>query len=89
MSTIYEIHISGHLATRWSEWLGGVAITHLENGDTCLCGEVADQAALHGLLNRIRDLNLKLVRVEMKDCCAHHPPGGTPGEERETPEVYP
>jgi hypothetical protein len=68
MPTIYEIRLEGQLDPRWSEWLEGMTITPLETGETQLTGVVVDQAALHGLLNRIRDLNLKLVSVkERKD----------------------
>jgi hypothetical protein len=66
MSEFYEIRLEGQLDPRWSEWLEGMTIAPLNNGETLLSGPVADQAALHGLLNRIRDLNLKLVSVEKK-----------------------
>jgi hypothetical protein len=66
MSTQYEIRIEGHIDPSWSEWLGEMRIVLLPNGETLLSGPVADQAALHGLLNRIRDLNLKLIGVEKK-----------------------
>jgi hypothetical protein len=66
MPTIYEIRLEGQLDSSWSEWLGEMRITHLETGESLLTGPVADQAALHGLLNRIRDLNLKLVSVEKR-----------------------
>jgi hypothetical protein len=67
MPTIYEIRVEGQLDPSWSEWLDGIIITPLESGETLLSGPVADQAALHGLLNRIRDMNLKLVCVEKKE----------------------
>lgn len=60
---VYHIRLEGHLAPGWSEWLDGMAITLLESGETLLSGPVADQAALHGLLAKIRDMNLKLVSV--------------------------
>jgi hypothetical protein len=66
MSTIYEIRVEGHIDPGWSDWLEGMAVTLLENGETVLSGPVADQSALHGLLNRIRDMNLNLVMVERK-----------------------
>jgi hypothetical protein len=67
MSAIYEICIEGQLDPCWSEWLDGIAITSLEDGNTLLCSSLADQASLHGLLNRIRDMNLKLISIERKN----------------------
>jgi hypothetical protein len=67
MPTIYEIRIEGHLDPSWSEWLEGMTITIPEESVTCLSGPVVDQAALHGILNRIRDLNLKLLSVKRKE----------------------
>jgi hypothetical protein len=58
----YEIRIRGHLDDRWSEWFEGLTIT-LEVNDTLLTGPVVDQAALHGLLKKVRDLGLLLVSV--------------------------
>jgi hypothetical protein len=58
----YEIRIRGHLDDRWSEWFEGLTIT-LEENDTLLTGPVVDQAALHGLLKKVRDLGLLLVSV--------------------------
>jgi hypothetical protein len=59
----YEIRIKGHLDLRWSDWFGGLSIIHLEGNETLLSGPLPDQAALHGLLERIRDLNLTLISV--------------------------
>ncbi len=59
----YTIRIKGHLDARWSAWFAGLAVTHTEDGDTILHGPVADQSALHGLLARVRDLNLTLEAV--------------------------
>ena len=67
MPTIYKIRLEGLLDPCWSEWLEGMTITPLETGETLLFGPVADQAALHGLLNRIRDMNLGLLCVEKKE----------------------
>ncbi len=64
VSDTYEIRVQGHLNHRWEHHLNGMTIELLENGETRLCGEVADQAALHSLLSRIRDLGLKLVLVQ-------------------------
>jgi hypothetical protein len=60
-STIYQIRIKGHLGSEWADWFEGLTITLEEDGDTLLTGPVVDQAALHGLLKKIRDLGLPLV----------------------------
>lgn len=59
----YRIRLKGHLDNRWSDWFESMAISS-RGGETILAGPVADQAALHGLLNRIRDLNLTLLSLE-------------------------
>lgn len=61
--TIYEIRIKGHLGRQWSGWFEGLAITLDANGETLLTGAVADQAALHGLLKKVRNLGLPLISV--------------------------
>jgi hypothetical protein len=60
---IYEIRIKGHLADRWTDWFGGLSITLEDNGETLLTGPVVDQAALHGLLKKVRDLGMPLLSV--------------------------
>jgi len=59
----YEIRVKEHLAPSWSEMFDGMQLTLTRDGDTLLSGAVTDQAALHGLLARIRDLNLTLISV--------------------------
>jgi hypothetical protein len=63
MPEYYEIRIKGSLDPHWSDWFAGLRLTNLEGDETLLSGPLPDQAALHGLLERIRDLNLKLISV--------------------------
>ncbi len=60
---VYQIRLKGHLGREWTDWFGGLTITLEENGDTLLTGPVIDQAALHGLLRKVRDLGMPLVSV--------------------------
>jgi hypothetical protein len=66
-----EIKIKGHLDQRWSEWFAGLTLTHLEGDETLLSGPLPDQPALHGLLERIRDLNLTLISVTCSNPSTH------------------
>ncbi len=61
--TCYQIRLKEKLDQRWSDWLGGLMMIHEANGETVLIGEVVDQAALHGLLSKVRDLQLTLISV--------------------------
>ncbi|WP_167043395.1 hypothetical protein [Salinibacterium sp. ZJ454] len=61
----YEIRLDGHLDERWAEWFEGLSITRDGDGTTALSGPVTDQAALHGLLGRVRDLGMTLVSVNV------------------------
>ena len=60
---IYQIRIRGHLNRQWTDWFSGLTITLEDNGDTLLTGPVVDQAALHGLLKKVRDLAMPLISV--------------------------
>ena len=64
---IYQIILQGHLSDQWSDWFEGFTITLDERGWTILVGPVTDQAALHGLLKKIRDLGIPLVSVRRLD----------------------
>jgi hypothetical protein len=74
--TVYQIRLHGHLDRQWADWFDGLTITLEHNGDTILSGPVADQAALFGLLKKIRDLGMPLLslrciesgQVEMPGC---------------------
>ena len=68
----YEIRVKGHLDTRWAAWFDGLTLAHGSDGTTIIHGPVADQAALHGLLQKIRDLGLPLISVN------HIAPGNPP-----------
>jgi hypothetical protein len=63
----YEIRIQGRLDDRWSAWLDGLDVSHAADGTTVLRGPVTDQAALHGLLHKLRDLGLPLLSVSQTD----------------------
>jgi hypothetical protein len=63
MPEYYEIKIKGHLDPSWSEWFAGLQLSHLDADETLLSGMLPDQSALHGLLERIRDLNITLISV--------------------------
>ena len=60
---VYQIRIKGHLGSQWSDWFEGQTITLEDNGDTLITGPVVDQAALYGLLKRVRDIGLILVSL--------------------------
>jgi hypothetical protein len=70
---IYEIRIKGHLGQQWTDWFGGLTITLEDNGDTLLTGPVVDQAALHGLLKKVRDLGMPLISVIQVQFNVTHP----------------
>jgi hypothetical protein len=68
MAEYYEIRIRGQLENHWSAWFEGLTLTLLENGETLIAGPLQDQAALHGILAKIRDLGLQLISVVCVDC---------------------
>ena len=66
-----EILIKGQIDTHWSEWLGGLQISHIGQDQSQLSGSIADQATLYGILTKLRDLDMKLVSVNLKEGVHH------------------
>ena len=66
---VYQIRIQGHLGREWTDWFEGLTIRLTDNGDTLLSGPVVDQAALHGLLRKVRDLGMPLLSVSCVEPC--------------------
>jgi hypothetical protein len=64
---IFQIRIKGHLGRRWANWFEGMSITLEDNGDTLITGPVVDQAALFGLVKKVRDLGLPLISINRLD----------------------
>ena len=79
----YEIRITGHLDARWAALFDGLALTREADGTTLLTGLVTDQAALHGLLQRVRDLGVPLVSVNRADPDLEADPASRPNREQE------
>ena len=73
---LYEIRIKGHLDDKWADWFDGLTITRADNGETLLHGTVIDQAALHGVLRKVRDLGLPLLSVMQVDSKQTNKPHG-------------
>lgn len=61
----YQIRVQGHLGVQWADWFEGLTITLEDNGDTLLTGPIVDQAALYGLLKKVRDLGMPLIAVNV------------------------
>jgi hypothetical protein len=83
---IYRLTVQGHLDRAWADWFDGLTITLAERGETILTGPVVDQAALHGLLIKIRDLGLPLLAVTRLDperAAGSTRPTDTPHEDRQ------
>lgn len=76
----YEIRLKGHLDDHWTDWFDGWTLTREANGETLLSGPVIDQAALHGVLRKVRDLGLPLVSVTQGDSNRADRQDGDPGE---------
>jgi hypothetical protein len=66
-ASVYQIRIKGHLGAQWSDWFDGLAIRWLVNGDTLLTGPLLDQAALFGVIKKVRDLGMALLAVNCMD----------------------
>jgi hypothetical protein len=72
---VYQIRVEGHLGQQWMDWFDGLTITLEADGNTLLTGQVVDQAALYGLLKKVRDLGMSLVsvnRVQSNVTCQNH-----------------
>lgn len=72
MPEYYEIRIKGHLDKHWLDWFTGMKLTYVKENETLLFGMLPDQAALHGLLERVRDLNLTLISITCHDQSAQY-----------------
>ncbi|MDQ3589059.1 MAG: hypothetical protein M3392_02260 [Actinomycetota bacterium] len=82
-AAIYEIRVKGVLDSRWSEWFDGMTLSNDDiSGETTLCGAVADQAALHGVLAKVHNLGLPLLSVHQRE--PEHPAGDQPTPQRST-----
>ncbi len=74
----YEIRVAGHLGARWAAWFDGLILTDEDDGTTVLCGPVVDQAALHGLLQKLRDAGIPLLSLTPVSPDRTSTPGLTP-----------
>ena len=81
----YEIRLKGRLNARWAAWFDGLSLTHERDGTTRIRGPVADQAALHGLLQRVRDVGLPLLSVRRVDPAPASGPDGDADTDHDAP----
>ena len=79
---VYQIRIKGHLGCEWTDWFEGLTLTGLDNGETHLTGPVVDQAALHGVLKKVRDLGMPLLSV------VHVKPGQADASDANRPDLW-
>jgi hypothetical protein len=79
---LYEVRLMGHLDARWATWFEGLTVTRQADGTTVLSGPIADQAALHGLLQRVRDLGIPLISVTRRESDQTNSPGVDAGTSR-------
>ncbi|MBX3084671.1 MAG: hypothetical protein KF716_23755 [Anaerolineae bacterium] len=73
MTQAYVIRVKGHLDQSWADWFDGLTILHQDSGDSLLIGPLPDQGALHGVLNRLRDLSIPLISVNTVDVAESRP----------------
>lgn len=87
----YQLRIRGHLDSSWSDWFEGMALTQENDGTTSLCGPVLDQAALHGLLAKVRDIGATLIAVNLLEDPdpGTNPPKSGAGQAASTPPISP
>jgi hypothetical protein len=79
---VYQIRLRGHLGRQWADWFEGLTVTLEENGETLLTGPLADQAALHGVLRKVRDMGLPLLAVNALPSDQDAPPHTAGGDVR-------
>ena len=77
---VYQLRVKGHLSADWSAWFDGMTIAQDADGATLITGPVADQAALHGLLRKVRDLGLTLLALSSSERGRPNRPGADPGD---------
>jgi hypothetical protein len=80
----YEIRIRGHLDTRWAAWFDGLRLTREDDGTTLIRGQIGDQAALHGLLQKVRDTGLPLISVKHVERSPSQPTTGDQPQRRQS-----